>query len=131
MRDIARKVAGKFDHYICHRDNNLRGRGPTEIPDLMRAALMSFGVAEDQIQIVPEELEALDTALTMARRDDLVLVFCEAITACWKKIIYFKPEGVSAQEEAGAPRPLQIAFDVPAGFELVTNERGVMIAPVG
>lgn len=131
VRDIARKVAGKFDHYICHRDNNLRGRGPTEIPDLMRAALMSFGVAEDQIQIVPEELEALDTALTMARRDDLVLVFCEAITACWKKIIYFKPEGVSAQEEAGAPRPLQIAFDVPAGFELVTNERGVMIAPVG
>lgn len=131
VRDIAQKVAGKFDLYICHRDNNLRGRGPTEIPDLMRAALLSFGVPDDQIMIVPEELVALDTALSLARREDLVLVFCEAITACWKKIIYFKPEGVAAQDETAAPRPLQIAFDVPEGFEIVSNERGVMIAPVG
>ncbi|MEW6123356.1 MAG: cyanophycin synthetase [Pseudomonadota bacterium] len=127
---IAEKVAGKFDTYICHRDNNLRGRGPTEIPDLMREALMSFGVSDSQIKIIPEEMEALDAALTMARRDDLVLIFCEAITACWKKIIYFKPEGGGAVAEASAPRPVQISFDVPEGFKIVTNERGVMIAPV-
>ncbi|MEW6254775.1 MAG: cyanophycin synthetase [Pseudomonadota bacterium] len=127
---IAQKVAGKFDTYICHRDNNLRGRGPTEIPDLMRAALMSFGVSDDQIKIIPEEMEALDTALAMARRDDLVLIFCEAITACWKKIIYFKPEGGGLAPEAATPRPAQISFDVPEGFKIVTNDRGVMIAPV-
>ena len=126
---IAQKVAGKFDLYICHRDDNLRGRGPTEIPDLMRDALRGFGVPDDQIMIVPEELAALDTALALARREDLVLVFCDAITACWKKIIYFKPDGVAQAEEAAA-RPLQIAFDVPEGFRLVTDERGVMIAPV-
>lgn len=127
---IAQKVAGKFDTYICHRDNNLRGRGPTEIPDLMRAALMSFGVSDEQIKIIPEEMEALDTALAMARRDDLVLIFCEAITACWKKIIYFKPEGGGLAPEAATPRPVQISFDVPEGFKIVTNDRGVMIAPV-
>ncbi len=127
---IAEKVAGKFDTYICHRDNNLRGRGPTEIPDLMRDALISFGVSEDRIRIIPEEMEALDTALSMARHNDLVLIFCEAIVACWKKIIYFKPEGKEEQTAAAAARPLQIAFDVPEGFKIITDERGVLIAPV-
>lgn len=130
VRDIAKKVAGKFDTYICHRDNNLRGRGATEIPDLMRAALMSFGVSDAQIRIIPEEMDAVDAALAMARYDDLVLIFCEAITACWKKIIYFKPEGQDAEKVSAAARPLQIAFDVPDGFKIVTDERGVLIAPM-
>jgi cyanophycin synthetase len=129
VRDIAQKVAGKFDTYICHRDDNLRGRGPTEIPDLMRAALMSFGVESDQILIAPEELTAVDMALNMARRDDLVLVFCDGITACWKKIIYFKPEEMAAEEKVSPP-PVRIAFDVPEGFKIVTDDRGVILAPI-
>lgn len=129
VRDIAEKVAGKFDTYICHRDDNLRGRGPTEIPDLMRAALMSFGVESDQILIAPEELTAVDMALNMARRDDLVLVFCDGITACWKKIIYFKPEEMAAEEKVSPP-PVRIAFDVPEGFKIVTDDRGVILAPI-
>ncbi|MDE1571113.1 cyanophycin synthetase [Aquabacter sp. P-9] len=129
VRDIAEKVAGKFDTYICHRDDNLRGRGPTEIPDLMRAALMSFGVKDEQIMIAPEELTAVDIALNMARRDDLVLVFCDGITACWKKIIYFKPEEMAAEEKVSPP-PVRIAFDVPEGFKIVTDERGVILAPI-
>ncbi|TCT06821.1 cyanophycin synthetase [Aquabacter spiritensis] len=130
VRDIAEKVAGKFDTYICHRDDNLRGRGPTEIPDLMRDALISFGVPDEQIEIIPDEMAAVDAALAMARHNDLVLIFCDAITACWKKIIYFKPEGKEEQEAAAAAKPLQIAFDVPDGFKIVTDARGVLIAPI-
>jgi len=127
---IAEKVANKFDTYICHRDDNQRGRGPTEIPDLMREALLSFGVKDEQIMIVPEEMEALDVALKMARREDLVLIFCEAITACWKKIIYFKPEGDLERPVASGTAPLKIAFDVPDGFKIITDHRGVLLAPI-
>lgn len=126
---IAAKVAGKFDLYICHRDDNVRGREADEIPRLMREALMKFGVGDSQIQIVPEETEAVETALKLARHDDLVLIFCEGITRCWKKIIYFKPEGVTEGRKAEAPRIREIAFDVPEGFRIVADERGVLLAP--
>jgi cyanophycin synthetase len=127
---IAAKVAGKFDTYICHRDDDLRDRGPEEIPTLMRAALIECGVPESAIQIVPEELDAIDTALAMARPDDLVLIFCEAITRCWKRIIYFKPAGAELAAAEAAPRAADIAFDVPHGYQVVTDERGVLLAPV-
>ncbi|SHO61576.1 cyanophycin synthetase [Pseudoxanthobacter soli DSM 19599] len=127
---IAAKVAGKFDTYICHRDDNVRGRAPDEIPQLMRAALIELGVPESAIQIVPEEIEAVDTALKMARRDDLVLIFCEGITRCWKKIIYFKPEGGDEADAQTGQRPVEIAFDVPEGYRIVTDERGVLLAPL-
>jgi cyanophycin synthetase len=41
---IARAVAGRFDHYICRRDDNLRDRKPDEVPRLQAAALEAAGV---------------------------------------------------------------------------------------
>ena len=32
LREIANAVAGKFDHYICRRDDSLRGRDGDEVP---------------------------------------------------------------------------------------------------
>ncbi len=51
----------------------------------------------------------------MARHDDLVLIFCEAITACWKRIIYFKPDE-SVKEAAPVVGAVDLPFDVPEGF---------------
>lgn len=126
---IAAKIAGKFDTYICHRDDTLRGRGPREIPELMRAALLALGVADEAIHIIPEESDAVDAALKMARHDDLILIFCEAITACWKRIIYFKPDE-SVKEAAPVVGAVDLPFDVPEGFKLITDERGARIAPI-
>ncbi|MGH7525821.1 MAG: cyanophycin synthetase, partial [Gemmatimonadales bacterium] len=36
IRDIGRIAAGRFDRYICRRDDNLRGRRPDEVPHLLR-----------------------------------------------------------------------------------------------
>ena len=127
--DIAAKVAGHFDHYICHRDDDLRNRAPDEMPRLMRAALIAKGVPEDAIQIVEQEQDALATALNMAQRDDLILFFCEAITRSWKQIIQFTPAFRAEPEEDRAARRLQDSFDIPDGFTVVTDERGVLIAP--
>src|SRR5690606_13112319 len=74
-RAIAAKVAGHFDHYICHRDDDLRNRAPDEMPRLMRQALIDLGVPEGAIEIVEEEQAALASALNMAQRDDLILFF--------------------------------------------------------
>jgi cyanophycin synthetase len=124
---IARKVAGHFDTYICHRDDNLRDRGPDEIPELLRDALIAEGVAPDAISIIGEEDKALDAALEQAQPDDLVLYFCEAITRCWKQIINFTPKFT-----APGPEPVEqrlATFDVPDGFVLTSDDRGVLIVP--
>ncbi len=130
IRDIAAKVAGHFDHYICHRDDDLRNRAPDEMPRLMRAALIDKGVPESAIQIVEQEQDALATALNMAQRDDLILFFCEGITRSWKQIIQFTPAFQAEPEEDRAARHLQDSFDIPDGYKVVTDERGVLIAPV-
>ncbi|HYE52276.1 MAG TPA: cyanophycin synthetase, partial [Azospirillaceae bacterium] len=90
IREVAQTLANQFDIYICKRDDSLRGRGPTEVPEILRDALLKAGVKDEQIQIVPEEEKAVDAALNLARPDDLVLVFGADITRCWKQIIYFQ-----------------------------------------
>ncbi|MCB0933235.1 MAG: cyanophycin synthetase [Mycobacterium sp.] len=124
---IARKVAGHFDTYICHRDDNLRDRGPDEIPMLLKDALIAEGVEPDAISIIGEEDKALDAALEQAQPDDLVLYFCEAITRCWKQIVHFKPKFTAPGPEPVAKR--LAAFDVPDGFVLTSDDRGVLIVP--
>jgi cyanophycin synthetase len=126
IRAVALKTAGKFDHYICHSDDNPRGRTPTEVPEMIKAVLMEAGVAEEQIQIVPSEDDSVQTGLEMARPHDLLLIFCDGITRSWKKIIYFQPE------EAPQPLPPEEVvaaqgFEVPEGYKLFSDERGVRI----
>ena len=126
---IAAKVAGHFDAYICHRDDNLRDRKPDEIPTLMRAALIAEGVAPEAITIVEEENKALDAALAQAQPDDLLLFFCEAITRCWKQIVHFKPTFTAPGPEPVAKRLAASTFGVPDCFVLTADDRGVLIVP--
>jgi cyanophycin synthetase len=92
IRDIARAVAGRFDHYICRRDDGLRGRASDEVPRMIAAVLREQGVAETAITIIPDELEAIDAALRMGQPGDLLLIFADALTRSWKQVTKFKPE---------------------------------------
>ena len=127
----ARATAGYFDRYICRRDDNLRGRGPEEVPQLLRDALMEAGVPPDDIEIIPDEREALHVALTECRAGDLLLFFGDDITRCWEQIVNFRPVDVErrtvrrplegpgatvAPDQAAAPRPF------------VRDTRGVRLA---
>ena len=64
----------------------------------------------------------------MARPTDLVMVFCDAITRSWKQIIYFKPK-----EAPAPPSPERLVaaagFDVPEGYRVLSDERGVRLVP--
>ncbi len=93
---IAHAVAGRFDHYVCRRDDALRDRGPDEVPRMQAAALRGAGVAEEAISIIPDEQEAIDAALRMGRPGDLLLVFADALTRSWKQVIKFSPASASA-----------------------------------
>lgn len=129
IRAVARAVSGKFDHYIAHGDEeDRRGRGATEIQDMIRAELLANGVAADAVQVLGDEAGSVDVAMGMARPGDLVLLFCSGISLAWKKIIYFRPEWAGQAEAITANDP-DLGLEIPDGFELVRDARGILIAP--
>jgi cyanophycin synthetase len=134
---IARAVAGRFDHYICRRDDVLRGRQPDEVPRLQAQVLRAAGVPEDAVSIIPDEQEALDAALRMGRPGDLLLVFADALVRSWKQITRFRPDGAAqtpratvpaAPAPSAAPAQLLETFALPSGEGLIRDERGIRIA---
>jgi cyanophycin synthetase len=144
---IAAAVAGRFDHYICRRDDNLRQRAPDEVPRIQAAALAAAGVAAAAISVIPDEQEAIDAALAMGRPGDLVLIFADALVRSWKQVTKFKPAGSvtpnaasarRAEEAAGAPssyvaeappRPAEAGAPAFSLEGLIRDERGVRLAP--
>ncbi|MFB1024709.1 MAG: hypothetical protein QMC33_05085, partial [Octadecabacter sp.] len=64
------------------------------MPDLLREALIENGVPDDLIQVIPDEVEAVDAALKMGQTDDLVLLFGDNIARTRKQVIYYnRPQG--------------------------------------
>ena len=141
---IARAVAGRFDHYICRRDDNLRERAADEVPRIMAAALRAAGVREQAISLIPDEQQAIAAALDMGQPGDLLLVFADALVRSWKQITKFKPAGSAALQPAPPPAPVYTGAATPAAegvtpgegvapafsFEgLIRDERGVRVAP--
>jgi cyanophycin synthetase len=151
---IAHAVAGRFDHYICRRDDALRGREPDEVPRIISAALRAAGVPEPAITVIPDEQEAIDAALHMGQPGDLLLVFSDALVRSWKQITKFKPSDTSPASVGEVARRAGEGFepstqtstafavegaggggDAPEHVQslslegLIRDERGVRIAP--
>jgi cyanophycin synthetase len=134
IRDIARAVAGRFDHYICRRDDGLRGREGDEVPKMIAAVLREQGVPDSAITLIPDEQEAIDHALRMGREGDLLLIFADALTRSWKQVIKFKPEGAVAR--VAAPRPAtapaaEAAPAAPAAPRDAADDDGAAALPLG
>ena len=152
IAEAARIVAGHFDHYICRRDDALRGRGPDEVPRILEAALKDNGVDADAISVIPDEVTAVNAALEMGEPGDLLLIFGDNIARTWKQIIYFnrpQDEGALPQDDADVTpaslieetptNPLDDAMAVPdapdvpeslslGGMRMVRDSRGVRLA---
>ena len=95
---------------------------------LQWAALIENGVPADAIELAEGESASVDRGLSLARPNDLLLIFCDSITRSWKQIIYFRP--------AEAPKPVPperlvaaAGFDVPEGYRVLSDERGVRVVP--
>jgi cyanophycin synthetase len=100
---IAKAVAGRFDHYVCRRDDGLRDRAPDEVPRIQAQALRAAGVPDGAISIIPDEQEAIEAALRMGEPGDLVLIFADALVRSLKQITKFKASGAPAANSASQP----------------------------
>lgn len=136
--NIAKAAANHFDLYVCKADDNRRGREFDEVPNILRDALIAEGVKEDKIFVIPDEVNAIEKGLQLAQYDDLLMIFGDAITRCWKQIISFngiKEFGSAIETEK---KPIQTVvsmldtsepdtFVLELGMKIVKDDRGVRV----
>jgi cyanophycin synthetase len=133
IAEIGILAAGNFDHYLCRADDNRRGRGHDEVPMMLRQVLIDSGVPETQIEVIPDEQACVQHALQMARPGDLVLIFGDDTTRCWKQITSFDADDdIVASSEEDQDADIEAVdvdeFVLDASVNLIRDERGVRLA---
>lgn len=134
IKAIATEAAGHFDYYICRADDHRRGRDQNEVPQMLEKALKAAGVSPDNIEIVADEAGSVNHALEMCEVGDLLLIFGDDITRCWKQIIHFESDTHSGDGDSAPSSSTSYiqadpeAFELSDGQRLIKDERGVRIA---
>lgn len=134
IRAIADEASGHFYHYICRADDRRRGRGESEVPEMLRDQLLANGVSADAIDVVPDEVMSVDDALDMAQEGDLVVLFVDDVRRSWNQVIHYEGDNAPARQ-ADDVKPAHSfveedpeAFSLEPGARLVRDERGVRLA---
>jgi cyanophycin synthetase len=132
---MAARAACSFDLFVCKEDDDTRGRPRGEVAGLLKKTLLENGVSPNRIHVVPDEVEALDLSLRSCNSGDLLVVFGDQLTRCWKQIIYFGRERAGASPavveqpawRTAPPAPEVVEAWKPDG-KLIIDERGVRMA---
>jgi cyanophycin synthetase len=123
-------LAGHYDRYILKADDNRRGRGDDEIPQLLKKGLMDNGVIEDAITVIADEQTAVDHVLEMAEENDLLIVIADNVTRSWKQIVHFGGEELKASAGDKEAPETSAAYEelVDEHQTLISDDRGVRLA---
>src|SRR5438876_3564245 len=78
IQELAVVAAHTFDWVIVREDDDLRGRESGEVAHLI-AETITRTKPSLPLTIIPDEAEAVDQALDMARPGDLVVVFVDRV----------------------------------------------------
>ena len=132
MRESVRACLPQFTHFVCKADNNLRGRGPDEIPQLVRKYLLEFGVDDANITVIANEVAAVDFALNDALPGDLLVITADDLSRTWKQIINFNTEHSDDKEIIPGTKVFvpekEKRYVLGQDEELIIDARGVRLA---
>ncbi|GAB5382159.1 MAG: cyanophycin synthetase [Aliiglaciecola sp.] len=133
--EAAQITSKTFDKIVCKADDDRRGRGVDEVPQLLRKTYLDNGVDDANIQVIPSEQEAIDKALSDCEKGDLLIILGDNITRCWKQIVHFQSDGKSTESTETPSQdfpeklfePVEHKFELNEGQTLVHDERGVRL----
>ena len=133
--EAAQIVAKGFDTFICKADDHLRGRGPDEVPQMIKKTLMENGIDEAAIQVIPSEADAVEKGLADCQAGDLLIILGDDTTRCWKQIVHFDgaEEVIPGKEEPSKDAPERLyetveqKFELEEGQTIVQDDRGVRL----
>jgi cyanophycin synthetase len=114
--EIAQAAAPAFDLILLREDDNLRGRKPGVVGELLREGLVAAGFPAERItpEVYREE-EAVKHALEAAQPGDLLVIFGDDLDSVWNQIVSFGRDGappagpapVTPLFSAGMDQPLE------------------------
>ena len=133
--EVANITAKGFDSFICKADDDRRGRGHDEVPQMLKQQLIGAGISEADVQVIPSEEEAVQQALNECKKGDLLIILGDNTSRSWKQIVHFNDDNESDnQDEAPSQdfpeklfEPVEQEFELNAGESLVHDERGVRL----
>lgn len=135
IQEVAKEAAGHFDYYILKADDNRRGRDDREVPLMLQKQLIESGVKAEQLQVIASEVDAIESALEMAEEGDLLLIFGDDITRCWKQILNFNEENQKSSnnknKDVSASSNVILDDDEKEflnSLSLIKDEKGVRLA---
>jgi cyanophycin synthetase len=85
------RIAGEsFDRLIIKEDDSPRGRPAGETADLMKRGALAAGHDPNAIEIVLSEPEAVEHALRLGRKDDLIVITADNIKRTFEQILKWR-----------------------------------------
>ncbi len=130
IAESATILAGHYDHYVLKADDNRRGRGDDEVPQLMKKNLLEQGVSEDTITIIPDEQTAIQHTLELGQEKDLLVIIGDNVARSWKQIVHFG-DGMEKDQTAAKDEPaisMNCEDLVDEDQSLISDDRGVRVA---
>jgi cyanophycin synthetase len=126
-----------FTHFICKEDDDRRKRRVGEMASLIQELLIKHGANPQNIKIILNEFDAVETALLDAHEYDLVTIFGDNISRCWKQIVSFnsssnpkkEPERVDLPKSLDSRHILEneLFKDVISHATVKSNSRGLIL----
>jgi cyanophycin synthetase len=93
---MGRIAAEAFDRLIIKEDDDRRGRTVGDIAEMMKQGALAAGMPAEAIEVIVDEVEAVDYALAHAVKDDLIVITADNIKRTFEQIIRFREQRVAA-----------------------------------
>jgi cyanophycin synthetase len=74
LREMCRLIASGCQYAIVYEDKQLRGRQPGELMNMVEKAFMDIGFDADAFEKIADEGDAIERALSIAKKNDLVCI---------------------------------------------------------
>jgi cyanophycin synthetase len=91
LREMGRIAAPVFDEIVLRERPETRGRPDGEVMRLIGEGALAAGFPAERLHSLPEENDAMELCLAMARSGDLVVLTPSAMEAAWARLQRFTP----------------------------------------
>ncbi|MCX7920775.1 MAG: cyanophycin synthetase [Clostridia bacterium] len=92
IKEVGEVCAKTFSKIYVKEDNDLRGREPGEVAQILFEAIIKGGFRKENIEIIYSELKALESAMLDAQPGDLIVMFYEDFDSAVELVNTFRQE---------------------------------------